>query len=449
MKAHLSKPGSSSWPTFPFAPRQWPFFYGWVIVCVTTLGVIASTPGQTIGVGVFTEDLIRVLKLSRTQLSLAYMFGTLASGFMLPLAGSLTDRLGTRLVMGLSSVGLGLSLWLFASADRIGHISPQPMITILVISGCFFFLRFFGQGCMTLVSRITLSKWFNHYRGLATGISSVVSAYAFNASPQFLNRIVEYSGWKSTFVYLAIFTGTAVALMAIIFYRDNPEQCGLVMDGNPGPGTQRNRSQKASGFEVHTQYTCAQAIRTKAFWTLAVIASWQGLFMTAFAFHLTSIGAAFDLTRTQAYAVFPLIGLVSALTAILGGWISDRIQLKWLLLVSIAGQVIASLGLFAFGHEAGRLLFVLGYGIFAGLFGILLTVAWPRYFGRDHLGAIAGFNQSILVISSALGPYLFSRLYDLKNTYTPVIWVCVLVPLAFIVPTLLMRNPQAQYQKNV
>ncbi len=432
---------TSSWSSFPFAPRRWPFFYGWVIVCVTTLGVIASTPGQTIGVGVFTESLIDALKLSRRQLSLAYMFGTLVSGCLLPFAGSVTDRLGTRVVMALSSLGLGASLLLFANADHIGDLSPRPMVTIGLISGCFFFVRFFGQGCMTLVSRMTLSKWFNHYRGLATGISTVISAYAFNASPVFLNSVVELHGWKTAFYGLAVFTGTGVALMALIFYRDNPEQCGLAMDGPPGKRAQ-SKHLTLSRFEVHTQFTRAQAIRTPAFWTLSAIACWQGLFMTAFAFHLTSIGAAFGLTRTQAYSVFPAIGIVSALCAVFGGWISDRIRLKWLLLLSIAGQIIASVALLAFGNPVGRLGFILGYGLFAGLFGILLTVAWPRYFGREHLGAIAGFNQSLLVVSSALGPYLFSLLYDLNQTYTPVIWVCLIVPLAFILPTLTTKNPQ-------
>ncbi|MCP4450206.1 MAG: MFS transporter, partial [Planctomycetes bacterium] len=197
----------------------------------------------------------------------------------------------------------------------------------------------------------------------------------------------------------------------------------------------------------HTQFTRDQAIRTPAFWTLSAITCWQGLFMTAFAFHLTSIGEAFDLTRIQAYSVFPAIGIVSALCAVFGGWVSDRIRLKWLLLLSIGGQLAASIALLLFDSQAGKWCFVLGYGLFAGFFGILLTVAWPRYFGREHLGAIAGFNQSLLVITSALGPYLFSLLYDLRQTYTPVFWVCVIVPLVFILPALTTKNPQTGQRK--
>ena len=45
----------------PFKPRSVPFFYGWVVVAVGSLGVAMSIPGQTLGVSVFTDSLIEVL----------------------------------------------------------------------------------------------------------------------------------------------------------------------------------------------------------------------------------------------------------------------------------------------------------------------------------------------------------------------------------------------------
>ena len=72
------------WQDIPFAPRRWPFFYGWVILAASTVGILASIPGQTMGVSVFTDHLIAALRISRVQLSTAYMFGTVASSFMLP-----------------------------------------------------------------------------------------------------------------------------------------------------------------------------------------------------------------------------------------------------------------------------------------------------------------------------------------------------------------------------
>lgn len=71
-------------PDFPFRPAALPFYYGWIILAVSTIGLVMSAPGQTIGVSVFTESLLDVTGLTRIEFSNAYLMGTLASGLMLP-----------------------------------------------------------------------------------------------------------------------------------------------------------------------------------------------------------------------------------------------------------------------------------------------------------------------------------------------------------------------------
>jgi OFA family oxalate/formate antiporter-like MFS transporter len=50
-----------------------------VILIVGSLGVILSIPGQTAGVSVYTDHLIKNLALSRVAISFAYLIGTLTS----------------------------------------------------------------------------------------------------------------------------------------------------------------------------------------------------------------------------------------------------------------------------------------------------------------------------------------------------------------------------------
>lgn len=64
-----------------------PFYYGWVILVVGAIGVLASIPGQTMGVSVFTDHYIRELSLTRVGVSGSYMVGTLASSLIIPFAG--------------------------------------------------------------------------------------------------------------------------------------------------------------------------------------------------------------------------------------------------------------------------------------------------------------------------------------------------------------------------
>ncbi|MBW8016491.1 MAG: MFS transporter [Planctomycetes bacterium] len=89
---HNAPPFYSKWANTPFAPAKCPFFYGWVIVAVSTMSIIFSMPGQTAGIGIFTDYIIDALDITRNQLSLAYMIGTIASGLILPFAGKILDQ---------------------------------------------------------------------------------------------------------------------------------------------------------------------------------------------------------------------------------------------------------------------------------------------------------------------------------------------------------------------
>ena len=95
-------------PTWPFAVQRVPLFYGWIVVVVGTIGVLCSAPGQTVGVSVFTDHLMAATRLTRVQLSLTYLVGTLAGAFLLPRAGRIYDRLGSRTMTVLTAFALAV-----------------------------------------------------------------------------------------------------------------------------------------------------------------------------------------------------------------------------------------------------------------------------------------------------------------------------------------------------
>lgn len=435
---------ASRWTDIPFSPRRWPFFYGWVIVAAATVGIIASIPGQTVGVGVFTDKLMEALGLSRTQISAAYMIGTIANSFLLPFAGSLTDRWGTRVMIVISSVCLGASLLLLSSAGRVAAWIGPTALVVVMTSFFFLLIRFFGQGCLTMVSRVTIGKWFNHRRGLATAISTVFTAYAFNASPHYMNKLVQTLGWQHAYYALALSVGVGMAALGWVFYRDAPEPCGLTMDGNVDPKWLQKAAARVP--ETVKEFTRREAITTLEFWIYAAVTGWQALLITAVTFHITSIGAEAGLDRAQSFEVFPLIGMASVAVVLLGGWLSDRVRLKWLLLANILGELFAALGLLHIASGLGRVLFICGLALSGGLFGILMAVVWPRYFGRRHLGAVTGLVMSLIVFASAVGPFLFSALRDLTGSYRPVTLLAIVVPLLFILPAARAQNPQTRFR---
>ena len=114
-------------PDFPFKPSRFPVHYGWVVAVAAATSMVASIPGQTIGVNVFNEELIVSLGLSRSQVALAYFIGTAASGIILVWAGTIYDRIGAlRLIVG-SSLGLGVSLFYLSSVDWLPVMAARML----------------------------------------------------------------------------------------------------------------------------------------------------------------------------------------------------------------------------------------------------------------------------------------------------------------------------------
>jgi OFA family oxalate/formate antiporter-like MFS transporter len=433
---------NARWKDIPFAPRRWPFFYGWVILAASTVGILASIPGQTMGVSVFTDYLIAALRISRVQLSTAYMFGTIASSFMLPFAGRLLDRIGARTMVVVAAAGLGAGLLGLSQSDRVVGVAASRsfMLAMSVSTLCFLLIRFFGQGCLTMVSRVTIGKWFNHRRGLATAISGIFVSFGFNGSPLILNRLVEVTGWRGGCLILAALVGLGMSLLGWIFYRDNPEECGLVMDGVTDEAWHRKMAARVP--DTRKQFTREEAIRTLPFWAFNLGVASQGLIITAMTFHIVSLGKEVGLSRPEAYSVFLPMSFFSIGANFLGGWVSDRIKLKWLLIVMMAAQAIGTTGLMSFGEPIGRGMLTVGYGVAGGLFGTIVTVTWPRFFGRKHLGAISGLNLCIMMFASAMGPVVFSLAQNVTGSYLAVELLCWFMPLAIIFAGLKAENPQ-------
>ena len=113
-------------------------------------------PGQTVGVSVFSEPIMAALRLSRQQLALAYLSGTISSSFFLPLAGKVLDRIGPRRFTAFACILLASFSVYLSYCDKISAIinSVAPGYGHYVGFGVayvgFFGIRHFGQGWMTL-----------------------------------------------------------------------------------------------------------------------------------------------------------------------------------------------------------------------------------------------------------------------------------------------------------
>jgi OFA family oxalate/formate antiporter-like MFS transporter len=433
---------------FPFSPQKSPIFYGWIILLVATLGVLVSAPGQTMGVSTFTDYLLENIGIDRDQLSMAYMFGTMASSFILTYAGKLYDKYGARWVGMVTSLLLAAVLVLLSQSDRIiraivpnleSGFYTRMAIAILILF--FFMLRFSGQGVLTMVSRNMLMKWFVAKRGLVNGISSVFISFGFSIAPLTFDMLIQGTSWRYAWLIMAVFIGVFFTIFVFLFFRDNPEDLNLLPDNEKLDHTKEKVHVKA-----FKQFDLKEAKNTITFWLFAIPLALYALYITGFTFHLVSLFAEAGLSRKQALVILIPISVASVSIALVGGWISDRIKLKYLLYLLLFGEFIA---LFSLGNMNDGIYyysFIVGNGIVSGVFNVLMAVTWPRFYGRQNLGKITGFVMALIVFGSALGPILFSVSFSKFGSYSFALFGLAMVVVIIALLSFKANNPQDKFQ---
>ena len=427
-------------PSFPFEPKKFPFFYGWWILVVATFGMLASIPGQTIGVGVFTEHLLSVSNLSRLDLSIAYMLGTVGSSLLIPYGGKLLDLWGSRIMIIFAGLGLAFALFLLKNTEgllailnQLSWLSPF-VVSFVILSLIFLLLRQFGQGLMTMVSRFALSKWFDRRRGLVTGINGVFVSFGFSSAPLLLNTLILEQGYLGSMVILAIICGLSTAFLGWLFFRDQPEDCELEMDGSPPQKLGDIDSNLGSPQNTTAKDLPLEEVRKSfTFWIFTLGMASSSLIITGFTFHIASIGEMAGLDRSAIYSIFLPISIISVITNFTSGWLSDRIPLKYLLMVLVLSLGLGSFGMLYLHETIGRILVMIGYGIQGGVWGCLSVVTWPRFYGRKHLGAISGLFMGVVIFASAIGPAFYGISQQITGSYNTSAWVAVLMNLLIFV----------------
>jgi len=423
-------------------PEKSPIFYGYVIAIVGTLGVVASMPGQTIGVSTFTDPVKDALGLNRDQFSHAYLIGTLLSSLLLGQAGKWFDKYGARWLSLIATISLAISLGLCASSEIIKNklnilfhtnhwIIPFSIMVVL-----FFLIRFTGQGVLTMSSRNMIMKWFDEYRGRVNAVRSILVSLAFSISPLWISLLIDNKGWQQAWLFMCF----AVVVMAVIiyfFYRDNPENHGLLPDGRKKSKTENNHNKKE-----YRQFSLKEALKTRAFWSYSLTISFYSFFVTGFTFHVVSIFENAGYNKNDAVAIFLPISIISVILSLLGNVLADFVKLNYFLYTMLVGGLLASVGLIMLEDTLGIYLLVGGIGLLGGMFAVLNAITWPRFYGRKNLGAITGQLMRLLVLGSALAPSLFSLSKTFLGNYQVIGIISIVALIIVAIGSIKVANPQ-------
>ena len=400
-----------------------PVFYGWVVLLVATLGMVMTTPGQTLGVSVFLDPILTDLGAERGTVSLLYTLGTLAGAVALPFVGRALDRWGPRVLVVAVSAGLALAcVWMASVRDLTG----------LAIG--FVLIRGLGQGALGLVSLHAITIWFVRRRGLAIGLTGLGMAAATAFFPLLIEGLVSAWGWRTAYAALGGLVALTILPLGALFFRRDPERYGVTPDARmPLPPPPPGREEVTMSAD--------QARRTVAFWYLAAAVATISALSTGLVFHHFDLMSVRGMDRLAAAGVFVPLAFVSAGANFGAGLLLDRVAPRFMvstmLLAMTASLVGATLVQSSSLWLYGGLL-----GLTLGTMGAVSGTVFAAYFGRRAIGGIKGTAQTLSVGGAAAGPVLLAWGQSIADSYVPVLVITALLPLSLAVGALFIRRPK-------
>jgi MFS family permease len=409
---------------FP-APRSRRLFHGWIIVGMAALAMVGTLPGRTQGLGLITEPLMRDLGVGRIAYAQVNLAATLIGALFCFGVGRLIDRRGSRLVLTVLAVLLGLVV---IGMSRAGTIAALLIAVTLT--------RGLGQSALSVVSLAMVGKWFRQRLTRAMAVYTVLMSVGFMAAFPLVGAMVLAYGWRAAWAAVGAALVAGLAPLAWVMVRSVPEDVGQEIDGAPAGAAAASSAQGA---------TLGAALRTPAFWVFAIATALYGLVASGIGLFNESILA----ERGFPPGIYHQALAVTAITALAGNFLSgalaSRASLRTLMLAAL---ILLSLGLAAFPH-LGAVWHVMTQAVAMGLAGGFVMVIffsfWGRAYGQAHLGRIQGAAQALTVVASAIGPLLFAWGVETTGSYATGFYGLSITVALMAVAAAVVRMPEPSW----
>jgi MFS family permease len=346
---------------------------------------------------VFLLPLEREFGWTRSQVASVYSIYLLVNGSTAALVGVVFDRLGPRWVYGAGTALLGTAFFLASGVDRLW----QFYLCIGVLVGLGVSLNGMVPGSALL------ARWYRQRLSTAIGIAfSATGIGAMLLVPLAQSLIGEY-GWRSAYRFLGLGLIALVPVVLLLPWRRFAE-------GSAAYHREARRKKPGEGW------TFRAASRTPVFWGLAAVFFFTAAAMFSVLVQLVVFLIDAGFPALTAASSFGVIGMLSAISVMSSGFVSDRFGYRQTVTASFAGTGAGMLLLLLItSYPSGLLLvlFVVLFGFCMGTRGPIISSVSARYFAGPHVATIYGAIYSANALGAACGSLMGGALHDLTGGY--------------------------------
>ena len=401
--------------------------YGWIVIF---MGLITTVAAHGFGRMAYTLLLPAMkdgLQFDYTQLGLLGTGNFMGYLSMAIIGGFLAARFGTRTVITIALVLMGVTMILTGLAKSFGFAFAMRLLTGL------------GNGAAYVPAMALGSAWFSvGKRGFATGIVSGgigLGMFLSGVIVPFILKSYQTDGWRYSWYILGILV-LVVAVIVFIFLRNQPSDKGLL------PVGEEKKEQNPAAQGKVSSLDWGKVYKMKALWFLGIVYFFYGLsyiiYVVFFAAYLVK-----EIGHTQAWAggLWATAGGLSIFCGVIWGSISDRIGRGK---GSAFAYLVLALSYLVFALvkvEAGFYISAFLFGITAWSIPTIMAATAGDFVGPRLAPAGLGFITLFFGIGQSIGPALGGYLADVSKSFTFPFLVAGGISLCGMVFSLYLKKP--------
>lgn len=422
-------------------------FHGWKMVGAGAALQVLQGGLMQQSYGAYVAVLSDERDWSKTELSGGAALMSLETAIIGPLVGWLVDRFGEGPVIRAGVVLFGLGLIALGMVDSLAAFYSAIAVCAVGMTLCGYF-----------PVNVAIIHWFERYRARALSALGLGVGFGGVLVP-LVAALMQAFGWRVTAIASGLIV-LAVGLPISRVFRGRPQQLGEQVDGLPAPAEALAASGSPAGAsasggptagavsvsagsafaaddhalsaaeQAKRGFTLHEAMRTRAFWLLAIGHGAALLIVGAVNVHaITHMKEGLGYSVNLASLVIMLMTIAQIGGVLLGIWIGDRFVKRRVAALAMVGHFLGLIMLTYANGFAMLVAFAVLHGVAWGVRGPFMQAMRADYFGRRSIGMILGVSAVVVAIGQVAGPLVAGVFVDLMGDYRVGFTVLALVSL--------------------